>query len=141
MFAYKGNYFAKLLLLAPIFCLLFITIAWPEESWVFFHSDREYFFGPPQMGIPLQPLYQRETYYYDENSLQTTGVLVWKIVKAKVKIESWGVYNNAEHILFWEVDCGKKTLKRYEKDRRPLSPLKVETGNEAADAFHNEFCW
>lgn len=131
----------KLLLPTLILCLLFITTAWGDESWVFFHIDKEYFFEPPHRGIPLKPLYQRETYYYDENSLQTTGLLLWKTVKAKVKIESWGVYNNAERIFLWEVYCEKKTIKRYWTDGRPLSQLAVEAGNEAADAFYDEFCY
>lgn len=137
----KNKLFIKLFLVTLTLCLLFISTAWGDESWACFHNEKEYFFEPPHMGIPLKPLYQRETYYYDENSLQTTGLLVWKTVKAKVKIESWGVYNNAERILLWEVDCGKKTIKRSWTDGRPLSPLTVETGNEAADAFYDEFCY
>jgi hypothetical protein len=137
----KNNYVMKLPLSALILCLLFITNAWGDESWVCFHNEKEYFFESPQRGIPLKPLYQRETYYYDENSLQTTGLLLWKTVKVKVKIESWGVYSNAERIFLWEVDCEKKAIKRYGTDGRPLSQMTVEAGNEAADAFYSEFCY
>ena len=124
-----------------VFSLLFMGTAWAEESWVFFYIEKEYFFEPPHMGIPLKPLYQRETYYYDENSLQTSGLLAWKTAKAKVKIESWGAYNNAERIRIWEIDCAKKVIKTFTPEGRPLAPLSVDAGNEAADAFYDRLCF
>jgi hypothetical protein len=130
----------KRLILLFFFCLSFITPAWGDESWIFFHSDKEYYFEPPNIGIPLKPLYQRETYYYDESSLQISGYLLWKIVKAKVKIESWGIYSNKESLTLWEVDCEKKAVRKYNKDSRPISSLAVDSGDESVDDFYKALC-
>jgi hypothetical protein len=119
---------------------LFVTIALCEESWVFFHSDKDYFFESPHKGIPLKPLYQRETYYYDENSVQSSGLLLWKTVRARVKIESWGVYSNSESIVFWEVDCDKKSISKYDRNSHIQSTQKLNSGDYAADAFYRALC-
>jgi hypothetical protein len=128
-------------LVSVLLFLSFVSIAWGDESWVFFHGDKEYFFEPPTMGMPLRPLYQRETYYYDENSVQTSGVLLWKTVRARVKIESWGVYNNAERVVVWEVDCGKSTISRSGTDGRPASGMNIDSADEASAAFYKAFCY
>jgi hypothetical protein len=128
--------------LIPVLLLLsFVSVAWGDESWIFFHGDKEYFFEPPNMGMPLRPLYQRETYYYDENSVQTSGVLLWKTVSARVKIESWGVYNNAERIVVWEVDCGKSTIRLSGADGRPAAPMNVASAGEASADLYKAFCY
>jgi hypothetical protein len=132
--------FMKRLLLVLLF-LAFASAAWGGESWVFFHGDKEYFFEPPHMGMPLRPLYQRETYYYDENSVRTSGMLLWKTVSARVKIESWGVYNNAESVVVWEVDCGKNTITRSGTDARPESSVNIDSAGEASEAFYKAFCY
>jgi hypothetical protein len=128
------------LILALFFCISFANSAWGDNSWVFFHSDKEYYFEQPHMGIPLKPLYQRETYYYDENSLQSSGILLWKTVRARVRIESWGVLSNKESVVFWEVDCKTKMVRKYNNAARLESNRAVDSGDEAADAFYGALC-
>ena len=130
----------KRLVLVLLF-LSFVSLAWGDESWVFFHGDKEYFFEPPHMGMPLRPLYQRETYYYDEKSVRTSGVLLWKTVSARVKIESWGVYNNAERVAVWEVDCARGTITRSGIDGQPASRVNIDSADEASAVFYKAFCY
>jgi hypothetical protein len=131
----------KLFILTLFIILLFVTIALCDESWVFFHGDKEYYFEQPHKGIPLKPMYQRETYYYDEDSLKNAGFFLWKTVRARVKIESWGVYNNSESVLIWEADCRKKTISKYNKDARVESVRAFNSGDDAANAFYRALCY
>jgi hypothetical protein len=130
----------KRLILSLLLCLSFLTAAWADESWVFFHSDKEYYFEPPNIGIPLKPLYQRETYYYDNGSLQTSGFFLWKIVKAKIRIESWGIYSNKESLNLWEVDCDKKVVRKYDRGSHLVSSRAVNSGDEPVDDFYRAVC-
>jgi|GEM_PF-5504811 len=130
----------KRLIWALFIILLFVTIALCDESWVFFHSDKEYFFEPPHKGIPLKPLYQREIYYFDENSVKSSGFLLWKKLRARIKIESWGIYRNNESIVSWEADCRKRIITRYNQHDRIESVRAINTGDEAADSFYRALC-
>jgi hypothetical protein len=119
--------------------LLSASPAQGGENWVFFHSEKEYFFEAPEKGIPLKPAYQRETYYYDRNSMKRTGVFIWKTVRARVKVESWGVYSNIEKISVWEADCGKKVVRRFDHDA--AGPARAfGSGDGPADAFYTALC-
>jgi|WetSurMetagenome_2_1015567.scaffolds.fasta_scaffold00035_21 hypothetical protein len=131
----------KCLVPALLLCLLFCAVAQADESWVFFHSDKEYFFEAPNKGVPLKPLYQRETYYYDKYSLKISGFLMWKTVSAGVKMESWGVYNNRESIARWEVYCKKRIVRKYDKGGSRASSVTVDSGDEAAKAFYRAVCY
>jgi hypothetical protein len=130
----------KRLVLTLLFCLLSITFAQSDESWVFFHSEKEYFFQQPGTGIPLKPLYQRETYYYDKNSLESSGLFIWKTVRAKVKIESWGVYSNKVRIAFWEIDCKTRIVRKYDKGSRHASSRSVDSVDAADADFYKALC-
>jgi hypothetical protein len=136
----QDGYFMKRLGLTIFFCLLFLTFAQCDESWVFFHSEKEYFFEQPHMGIPLKPLYQRETYYYDKNSVESSGFFVWKTVRARVKVESWGVYSNKESMAIWEVDCETKIVREYAEGSRHASSHSVDSGDAVAD-FYKALCF
>jgi hypothetical protein len=131
----------KCLVPALLLGLLFGAVAQADESWVFFHGDKEYFFEAPNKGIPLKPLYQRETYYYDKNSLKIGGFLLWKTVGARIKMESWGVYNNTESIARWEADCRKRIVRKYDKGGSYASSVTVDSGDEAAKAFYRTVCY